>query len=148
MRKGRIILAEFVAQRVERLFRATIARNDTECPVRHFLSAGKPFIRPGKQNRSGESAFRDALDVPAEHLGLFVLRMANRVHSELTENERTFLRQILQPQKVTLEIALIVEINVEAKEIDVLRQQILRRRKSRVGKQDIGIDGAPNAHEM
>src|SRR5690349_8602847 len=103
MRKGRIILAEFLAQRVERFFWATIARDDAECPIGHFLPAGKPLVRPGKQNRSGQSAFRDALDVPAEHLGLLVLRMANRVHSELAENERTFLGQILQPQEVTLE---------------------------------------------
>src|SRR5437764_14751665 len=119
MRKSCIVLTEFVAQRVKRFLRAPLAGDHAECPVIDVLSAREPFVRPGKQNRSGQSAFCDALDVPAEHLGLFVLRMADCIHPEFAEDERTFLRQILEPQKVTLEIALIVEVNIEAKEIDV-----------------------------
>jgi hypothetical protein len=48
--------------------------------------------------------------------------MSNRVHAELAQNERTLAGEILQAQKVTLEIALIVEINVETKKIDILRK--------------------------
>src|SRR5207237_8383986 len=114
----------------------------------HFVTAGKPFVRPGKQNRPGQPTFCDAFHVPAEHFGLFVLRMTNRVHSKLAKNERTFASQILQTQKIAFEIALIVEINVEAKEIDILRQQIFRGRISRVRKKNIGIRRAPDSNEM
>src|SRR5690349_14818770 len=74
--------------------------------------------------------------------------MANRVHAELAEDERALFGQILQPQKVTLEVALIVEINVKTKEIDVLRQQIFGWRKRGVRKQDFRINRATDADEM
>src|ERR1700722_14847963 len=74
--------------------------------------------------------------------------MRNSVHAELAKDERTFLSQILQPQEVTLEVALIVEIDIEAKENDVLRQQIFRGRKSGEGKQNFGIGRASDAHQM
>ena len=148
MREGGVVLAEFFFQSGKRFLRLTIAGDDAKCPIGHFLPAGEPFVRPGKQNRSGQAAFRDALDVPAKHFRLLVLRMADRVHAELAEDQRTFLGEILQPQKVTLEVALIMEINVEAKKIDVLRQQIFRRRKRRVGKENVRIDRAADADEM
>src|SRR5258708_8827680 len=127
MRQSRIVLTELVAQRGEDFFRFALAGYDPESPVRHFVAAGKPFVRPGKQDCPSQSAFGHALDVPAEHFRLLILRMSNRVHAELAQHERTLAGEILQAQKVTFEIALIMEINVETKKINILRTQISGR---------------------
>ena len=65
--------------------------------------------------------------------------MADRVHPELAEHERLFFREILQAEQVLFEVALVVQVNVEAVEIDVLREEILRRRITRVGKEHVRI---------
>ena len=59
-----------------------------------------------------------------------------------------FFREILQPQEISLEVALVVQINVEAIEIDVLRQEIFRRRITRVGKENVRIGLAPDADQL
>src|SRR5262249_46237883 len=86
--------------------------------------------------------------MPTQHLGLLVLRMTNRVHSEFAKNQRTLAGRILEPKEIVLENDLSVEVNVEAEKIDVLREQIFRRRIGRIGKKDIGIDRAPDANKM
>ena len=77
--------------------------------------------------------------MPAEHFGLFLFAMADRVHPEFAQHERLFFREILQAEQVTFEVALVVQVNVEAVEIDVLREEIFRRRITRVGKENVRI---------
>ena len=74
--------------------------------------------------------------------------MADRVHPELAEDERPLFGQILQAQQVSLEVALVVQVNVEAEEIDVLREEIFRRRITRVGKENVRIGRAPDPDEV
>ena len=74
--------------------------------------------------------------------------MANRVHAELAENERPFLGQVLQTQQILFELVLIVQINVEAEKIDILREEIFGRRISRVRKERVGIDRAADADQF
>ena len=85
--------------------------------------------------------------MPAEHFGLLLLAVANRIHPEFAEHERLFLGQVLQAQEVLFEIALIVQVDVEAAEIDVLREEIFRRRITRVGKENVRIRFASDADE-
>ena len=40
-----------------------------------------------------------AFEMPAEHFGLLLFRMANRVHAEFAEDERLVFREILQPSR-------------------------------------------------
>ena len=81
--------------RVERLLRLALTRDEAKRPVRNFLAAREPFVRPGEKNRSGKTAFHHAVDVPAEHFGLLVLGMPDRVHAEFTEDERMLAGEIL-----------------------------------------------------
>ena len=46
-----------------------------------------------------------------------------------------------------LEIALIVQVNVEAAKIDILRQEIFGRRISGIRKKSVGIDCAPDPNQ-
>src|SRR5215475_15980624 len=127
MRRSRIVSTELFLNRIERLLRLAVARDDTESPVRNLLPARKPFVRPGKENRSGQTAFHHAIDVPAEHFGLLLLRMPDRIHAKFTEDERMLAGEILQPQQIPFEIALVVKINVETGKIGILRKQIFGR---------------------
>src|SRR5690242_21162998 len=110
MRQRGIILSEFFLKREERFLRATITPNESERPVSNLLFARVPFVSPGKKDGSGEAAAHHTVDMPAQHLRLFLFGMANRIHPELAEHEWFFLGQILQPEKVFFEIALVVEI--------------------------------------
>src|SRR5262249_34259122 len=124
---------------MERLFRPALARDDAKRPIRNFLPAGEPFVRPGEKNRSSQTALHHAVDMPAKHFGLLLLRMPDRVHPEFSEDERMFAREILQSEQIALEIALIVKINIETGKIGILRKQILGRRIRRVRKERIRI---------
>ena len=107
---------------MQRFFWLSIASDQPKCPIRNFLLAGVPFVGPGKKDCAGESAFNHAIDMPAQHFRLFLLGVSDRVHPEFAKNKRTLLDEVLQSKEITLEVALIVQVNVEAKEIDVLRQ--------------------------
>src|SRR5258708_1333994 len=74
--------------------------------------------------------------------------MTDRVHTKLAKDERFFLGQILQAQQIFFELALIVQINVEAKKVDILRQEIFGRRISRVRKENVRIDCTTDSNQM
>ncbi len=85
--------------------------------------------------------------MPAEHLGLLFLRVANRIHPELAQHERLFLGQVLQAKEIFFEVALVVQVDIEAAEIDVLRQEVFRRRIAGVGEEDIRVRLASDADQ-
>ena len=137
-----------------KLCRAERRRISSACASRVTIPKAQSVISCSPVNHSsvqakkigaGETAFHHAVDMPAEHFGLLFFAVANRVHPEFAQHKRPFFREILQTQQVTFEVALIVQVNVEAEEIDVLRQQIFRRRKTGVGKENLRIDRAPDA---
>src|SRR5438093_11534589 len=113
MRRSRIIPSELLLNRVERFLRLALPRDDAERPVRNFLASCKPFIRPGEKNRSGQTAFHHAVNVPDEQFGLLILRTPDRVLTDLRKTTRMLAGEILQPQQVTFEIALIVKQDAE-----------------------------------
>ncbi len=137
MRERRIVLSKFFLKGKERFLRRAIAPDESERPIGDLLFTGEPFVGPGEKNRSRQAAAHDAVNMPAQHLGLLVFAVANRIHPEFAEHERFFLRQVLQAQEIFLEIALVVQVNVEAAEIDVLREKIFRRRIAGVGEENI-----------
>ena len=134
VRENGVVLPEFFAQSMKRFFWLPIARDEPERPIGDLLLAGVPLVGPGKENGAGESTFNHAIDVPAQHFGLLILAVPDRVHPEFAKDERTFFGEILKTKEIALEIALLMQVNVEAKKIDVLRKQKFCRRISGVGK--------------
>ena len=63
-----------------------------------------------------------------------------RIDAELAENQRARVRDHLQAGQIILEGALLVEINVEANEVDVLRPEELGRGIIAEGAEALGID--------
>ena len=51
MRKNGVVLPEFLAQGMKRLFWLPIARDKSECPIGDLLFAGEPFVGPGERKR-------------------------------------------------------------------------------------------------
>src|SRR5436309_14231839 len=100
MRQAGIVSPQFLFERVERLLRFALSRDDAKCPVCNFLPAGEPFIRPSEKNGSSQTAFYHAIDMPTEHFGLFLLRMANGVHAAPDEDKRMFPGEILQREYI------------------------------------------------
>src|SRR5206468_1844770 len=135
-------------KRVERFLWFALPCDDPKCPVCNFLAASKPFVSPGKKNRSGKATFYDAIDVPTEHVGLLVFRMPDRVHAEFPKDKRMLTSEILEPQQVPLEITLVVEVHVKTAKISILRQQIFGRGICRIRKESIRIDSASDPDQF
>ncbi len=147
-RGHRFLAAPLALDRLERFLRLAIARHEAEGPVRDLHAAGEPFVGPRIDHRARQPAAHHAVDMPREHVRLLLLGMANRVHAEFAEHERLVVREILQAQQVLLEVALVVQVNVEGEEVDVLRQQVLGRRITRVGIKRTRIDRAGEIDEL
>src|SRR5258708_39193498 len=102
MRQNRIGRPKLLLNRVERLLRLALARDDAECPICNLLAPGEPFVRPREKNRACQTAFYNAVDMPAEHFGLLLLRMAGWFPAEFTQGEPVPPGRIYEPQRVTL----------------------------------------------
>ena len=74
--------------------------------------------------------------------------MPDRIHPEFAKDKRALFGEVLQSEEISLEVALIVQVNVETKEIDVLRQQKFGRRIGRIGIQWPRIQIATDVDEM
>src|SRR5436190_11718349 len=102
MGQRRVVSPELVAQSEERFLRLARARHESESPIGDLLFSGEPFVGPGKKDGPGQAAFYDAIDMPAEHLRLLLLGVADRVHAEFTQYQRAILGEILQAKEVAL----------------------------------------------
>ena len=60
--------------------------------------------------------------MPAQHLCLVVLGVADGVHAELAKEQGFLLGQVLQAREIALEIRLAMEVNVESGEVRVLAE--------------------------
>src|SRR5439155_26641357 len=106
-----------------------------KCPLGTCRPPGEACMPPSEKNASSQTALYHAIDMPTEHFGLFLLRMPDGVHAELAEDKRMFPGEFLQPEQITLEIMLVVKINIKTTKIGILRQQIFGWRISRIGKE-------------
>ena len=120
-------------------FRLTIDCGQSERPVGDVHPVAPPLIRPGVDERAGQSAAHHAFDMPLEHLGLFLLGVAQGVHAEFAHDERPVLGEILQPRQIPVEVLLPVEVHIEGVEIHVRRQQVFRGRIAGVGEEHVVI---------
>src|SRR5579884_492495 len=148
MRHGRIVPAKFFLQHVKGFLWSAFPSDNAKGPIRDFLSSGEPFIRPREKHCAGQSTLCHGVDMPAEHLGLLFLGMANRIHAELAQYERMLAGEILQPQKVTFEFALMMKIDVETTKVGVLRQKIFGRRISGIREERLGVDSTADLNQL
>ena len=135
-----VAAAPFFPERTEGELGHPLAGDQAERPVRDVHAAGEPFVGPRVDDRPRQPAAHDALDVPGEHVSLFLLGMADRVHAELAHDAGLVVGEVLQAQEVVFKVALVVQVDVEGAEIDVLRQEVFRGRIARVGIQRGGVD--------
>jgi hypothetical protein len=89
-------------------------------PVVHLMTTDAPVIGIGKDHQSRETTAKGRLDLPREHLALFVLALALRVGAEFAKDQRLGVRLHLEPGEVILEWPAMMQIDIETEEIDVL----------------------------
>ena len=128
--------------------RLPLARDQTEGPIGDFLATAEPFVGPRVNDRSGQPAAHHALDVPGDHFRLLVFAVADGVHAEFPEHERTVLREVLQAREVAIEVLLTVQVDVEGEKVGVLRQQVFGRRKAGVRIKHLGVHALGQEDEV
>ena len=128
--------------------RLPLARDQTEGPIGDFLAAAEPFVGPRVNDRSGQPAAHHALDVPGDHFRLLVFAVADGIHAEFPEHERTVLREVLQAREVAIEVLLTVQVDVEGEKVGVLRQQVFGRGKAGVRIKHLGVHALGQEDEV
>ncbi len=99
-----------------------------------------PLVGEAVNNGPGQAGAEGGFDLPFEHFAFLGLALAQAVHANFTQDQRLGVGDHLQAGQVILEGPLLVQIDVEADEIDVLRVQKLRRRIIAEGAKAFGID--------
>ena len=107
-----------------------------------------PFVGPGVEDCSGQTSAYYGIEVPSDHLRLFLLGVADGIHAEFAHDERLVLGEILESGEIAVEVLPAVQVDVEGQEVDVLGKKILGRRIARVGVECTGILAAGNVNEM
>ena len=132
----------------EGLLGSAVTFHQAEGPVHDIHPSTVPLVGPGVENRAGEAPSYDGIEMPADHLGLLLFRVANRVHAELTHDERLVLGEVLETSQVAFKILPAVQVDIEGQEIDILRQKILGRGVARVGVEGAGILAACDVDQV
>ncbi len=121
-------LGVFALHDVERRFRRSVAGGQPELPIGNIASVLVPFVGETEYDRPGDASAEGGLNLPFERFAFERLALAQAVHPEFSQHQRFGIGNHLQTGEVILEGALLVQIDIEANEIDVLRAQKLRRR--------------------
>src|ERR1051325_4992190 len=100
-----------------------------ERPIGNLIAAAIPIVGEAIQNDSGESAAKGGFNLPRQNFRLRFFAFANGVDACFPENERLGIGDHLQAIEIIFERLLVVQINVEAVEIEILRAKIFGRRK-------------------
>ena len=105
------------------------------------MSAGEPFVGPGKDEGARDPGGKGGADLPGQRPGLLLLAGAQRIDAELGQHQRLVDSQIVQPGDVAAKRGLVVEVDVEAQEIGEIDRQIFGRGEIGVAARAPGVFG-------
>ena len=91
------------------------------------MTAGEPFVRPGKDEGAGDAGLECGVHLPRQDAPLFLLSLAERIDTEFGQHQRLVEGDIVQPRDVSAEGGLVVQIDVEADEISEVDGQVFGR---------------------
>jgi hypothetical protein len=131
---------ELALYHVEGSFGGAIDSREAESPVGYGSSFLKPIIDKLIHDRAGETTAKAKLDLPRKDFAFDLFTFAQAIDTEFAEDERLGIGDHLQASQVILERFGIVEINVVAEEIDVLRFEKFGGRVIAEGAKAGGID--------
>src|SRR6266850_1478085 len=130
---------EYLADDLESRLRLALARNDAELPIINVVASTKPFISPGKNEKTGAAAGKNGARLPFEHPSLRGLAIAQAVQTNFSHHERTFVREILQTRHVCLQFVLRFQVDVERNEVQKRQIEIFRRRIIYICNEPLGV---------
>src|SRR6185369_13258218 len=101
------------------------ASGQTHAPILDLTLIAKPIVRETKNECAGQALPESALNRPAEDFAFLAFAFAQGIHPKLAQDQRSCLRQHLQTGEIIFKRLAVMQINVEAMKIDVLRPQKL-----------------------
>src|SRR5205085_1011389 len=104
-------------------------RRQTEVPVFDLDTLAPPFVGPGEREHPGAAAGEGSANLPAQRMRLLLLAVSAAVQSHLGEHQRPVPCKVLQAGEVGLEPLSLLEVDVEAEEIEKRELEVLGRRK-------------------
>ena len=113
----------------ERFLRFSIRPGQSEAPVFNLRLTFEPVVGVTEKDGAGQPGSKGRLNLPGENLAFGPLAFADGVNAKFAEHQRFGVRQRLQPREIVLKRFPVVEIHVEAHEIDALRPEKFGRRK-------------------
>ncbi len=110
--------------------RRTVRTGQPEVPTANGSAADRPFVGPREHAGTGHAALGCSLHLPREHFRLPVVtgRSRSRIDPDLSKDQWTITREVLQLREVATEVLLTLEVHVECQKIERRQWQIFRRR--------------------
>src|SRR5205085_3961655 len=114
--------------RAERGFGLPLTGHETEVPVLDVRAVPArtvgaqehdvPLVGPGEDENAGAAGAEGRSDLQVERVRLRIRAVAARVQADLREHERTVTRQVVQAGEIGLEALPLLQVHVEAEEVD------------------------------
>src|SRR5216117_269286 len=102
----------------QRRLRTPIATREAEIPVVDVRAAPVPFVGPGINKGAGTAGCERRSHLPVEGARLGLLAVPAAVQPDLTHDQGALAREVLQPREVGLQILRLLEVDIEAKEVE------------------------------
>jgi hypothetical protein len=109
----------------ERRFGRAVAVGEAERPVVDVFPAPVPLVGPRINERTRCARRERGAHLPGEGLGLAQLAVAHAVEPDLGQHQRSIAGEVLEPGEVGLQPVAILEVDVEAVEVEERQLQVL-----------------------
>ena len=125
-----------------------LARGEAHLPVVDLDTAAKPVVGEAEDEDAGDPVLKAGFDLPGEDFAFLLLAFAPRIDPGLADDEGARVGDHLQAGEIIFEGAPLVQVDVEAMEVDVARAQKFRCREIAKGAEAFGVDGFGFRHEF
>src|SRR5205814_3300553 len=132
----------------KRFFGFAVAPGQAETPVFNLALSLEPVVGVTEYDSARQAAAKGRFDLPGEDFTFARLAFAEGVDAEFAEHQRLGVREGLEPRQVILKRLALVQINVEANEIDVLGVEKFGRRIGTECAETFRVHGFRDFHQL
>ena len=130
-----------------RLGRA-VAPGQAEAPVLNLVSTPEPVVGEAENHRARQPGAESRFHLPGEEFALALLAFADGIDAEFAQHQRLRVGEHLQSRKIIFEGFAVMQVNVEADKVDVLRAKEFGRRKRGERAEAIRVNGPGVIHQL
>src|SRR5437867_1312531 len=139
---------EHFLNRPKRFFGFAVAPGQTKAPVFNLLFAPEPVVRVAEKDRARQPNPKCRFDLPGEDFALERFALPQGIDAEFAQDQRFGVRQHLQSGQIIFKWLAVMEVNVEANEIDGLRAKEFGRGIRSESGEAVRIRGFGNVHQF